>query len=105
MLSFCKTHVSTPYKNKLGFAFNKLKKFSPAETPNSAPTLNPNSLIQKKNCLVEPFLKKSKPGNTFQFERLGYFCKDTDSSQNNPVFNRTIELRDTWSKLKPGNIS
>ena len=42
---------------------------------------------------------------TVQFERLGYFWKDIDSSQINPIFNRTIELRDTWSKLKAVNIS
>lgn len=62
--------------------------------------LNPKSLIQKKNCLVEPFLKKSKPGNTFQFERLGYFCLDKLSSSSSLIFNRAVALRDTWSKQK-----
>ena len=67
--------------------------------------LNKESILIHKNCKLEPSLLKFGCEETVQFERLGYFCKDTDSSQINPIFNRTIELRDTWSKLNPSNIS
>lgn len=60
--------------------------------------LNPNSLITIKDALVEPFIKNTKPGDKFQFERLGYFCTDPESTSENIVFNRTVPLRDNWSK-------
>lgn len=47
-----------------------------------------------------PALAESKPGDRVQFERLGYFCKDKDSTASLPVFNRTATLRDTWAKLE-----
>lgn len=63
--------------------------------------LNPNSLEILTNALVEPFLKDSKPGDRFQFERHGYFCVDTKYSSNEKlVFNRTVTLKDSWSKTK-----
>lgn len=61
--------------------------------------LNPNSLRVIDNAQLEPSLTFSKPGDRFQFERLGYFCTDLDSSTKKLVINRTIELRDTWAKL------
>jgi glutaminyl-tRNA synthetase len=42
----------------------------------------------------------AKPGDKFQFQRLGYFCVDPDTTDNRPVFNRTVPLRDSWSKKK-----
>jgi glutaminyl-tRNA synthetase len=49
---------------------------------------------------VEPSLKETRPGEPYQFERLGYFCMDSvDSSKDKPVFNRTETLRDTWAKI------
>jgi glutaminyl-tRNA synthetase len=60
--------------------------------------LNPGSL-EIVTCQVEPSLAKAKPGDRFQFERLGYFCLDPDSTQDKPVFNRTVTLRDTWAKI------
>ena len=48
--------------------------------------------------MVEPSLKSAQVGTVFQFERLGYFCVDKDSSVDDLVFNRTVSLRDTWSK-------
>ncbi len=63
--------------------------------------LNPNSLEILKTCKVEPYLKNAKPGERFQFERLGYYCVDSkDSSENNLVFNRTVTLRDSWAKIE-----
>jgi glutaminyl-tRNA synthetase len=51
--------------------------------------------------MVEPSLAVAKPGDRYQFERLGYFCVDPDrSSQNKIVFNRTVTLRDTWAKIR-----
>ncbi len=63
--------------------------------------INPNSLEIITNGKLEPFLKDAKPGEKFQFERLGYFCVDSfDSNEKNLVFNRTVPLRDTWSKIE-----
>jgi len=74
------------------------------EVPDDAPegedfrsNLNPDSLKILKG-FVEPGLKGSKPGDKFQFQRLGYFCIDPDSSAEKPVFNRTTTLRDSWTK-------
>ncbi len=62
--------------------------------------LNPSSLDVLSHCKVEPALKASKPFDRFQFERLGYFCIDPDSTAESLVINRTAELRDTWGKLQ-----
>ncbi|NNL80089.1 MAG: glutamine--tRNA ligase, partial [Flavobacteriaceae bacterium] len=59
--------------------------------------LNPDSLNVVK-AFLEPSLESSKPGDRFQFQRLGYFCMDDDSTQDKLVFNRTVPLRDTWSR-------
>jgi glutaminyl-tRNA synthetase len=62
--------------------------------------LNPNSLEILASCRVEPSLAGAPPGSRYQFERLGYFCVDPDSSPEKLVFNRTVSLRDTWSKIQ-----
>ncbi|MEK6285778.1 MAG: glutamine--tRNA ligase/YqeY domain fusion protein [Acidobacteriota bacterium] len=62
--------------------------------------LNPNSLEALSGCKAEPSLRDSAPGSRYQFERLGYFCVDPDSASGKLVFNRTIVLRDTWSKIE-----
>jgi glutaminyl-tRNA synthetase len=62
--------------------------------------LNPNSIEVLTGCKVEPSLGSAKPGDRFQFERMGYFCVDTDSSSGKLVFNRTATLRDTWAKIE-----
>jgi len=61
--------------------------------------LNPRSLevVQGK---AEPSLATAQPGDRYQFERLGYFCADKNSTAERLVFNRTVELRDTWAKLQ-----
>ncbi|MCC8088368.1 MAG: glutamine--tRNA ligase/YqeY domain fusion protein [Rikenellaceae bacterium] len=60
--------------------------------------LNPDSL-KVVEAYVEPSLYASKVGDKFQFERLGYFCKDKNSTPEKPVFNRTVTLKDTWAKV------
>jgi len=62
--------------------------------------LNPNSLEILTSCLVEPILAGASSGSRYQFERLGYFCVDPDSSSEKLVFNRAVSLRDTWSKIQ-----
>lgn len=62
--------------------------------------LNPNSLEALTQCKVEPGLRDAVAGARYQFERMGYFCVDADSSPGRPVFNRTIGLRDTWAKIE-----
>jgi len=60
--------------------------------------INPNSLQIDRKARLEPNLKDAKPGERFQFTRLGYFVVDPDSTPDNLVFNRTVTLRDTWKK-------
>jgi glutaminyl-tRNA synthetase len=62
--------------------------------------INPDSINILKSCRIEPSLENSKPGDKFQFERLGYFCVDPDSTKKKLVFNRTVNLRDTWAKIQ-----
>jgi glutaminyl-tRNA synthetase len=77
------------------------------EDPNDFPegsditaNLNPDSLEVISGAVVEPSLANARPGDRFQFERLGYFCADPDSTSEKLVFNRTITLRDTWAKIE-----
>lgn len=60
--------------------------------------MNPDSLKILSDCYVEPFVKDSKPLDHFQFERLGYFNLDFDATPEKPVFNLTVQLRDSWAK-------
>ena len=62
--------------------------------------LNPDSLKIVKNCKVEKYLKDAKLGDSFQFQRNGYYNVDIDSTPDNLVFNRTVPLRDSWAKKK-----
>ncbi|MFO8101984.1 MAG: glutamine--tRNA ligase/YqeY domain fusion protein [Dehalococcoidia bacterium] len=62
--------------------------------------LNPDSLEIVSDCKVEPGLADAVPGNRYQFERMGYFCVDPDSSEGKLVFNRTITLRDSWARIE-----
>jgi glutaminyl-tRNA synthetase len=62
--------------------------------------INPNSLHINKNAFVEPSLAKVKVGDNFQFQRLGYFNVDNDSTAENIVFNRTVALKDSWAKVE-----
>jgi glutaminyl-tRNA synthetase len=62
--------------------------------------LNPSSLDVLADCKLEPSLARAAAGARFQFERLGYFCADPDSTPGRPVFNRTVTLKDTWARIK-----
>ncbi len=72
---------------------------NPAEYDNFKDYLNPKSLEILKSCRVEPSLGGSKPADQYQFERIGYFCVDPESSEDALIFNRTVMLRDTWAKI------
>lgn len=65
--------------------------------------INPDSVKIVTHAKVEPSLAEAGAGRQFQFERLGYFCVDLDSRLNALVFNRTVELRDTWTKIEQTN--
>lgn len=60
--------------------------------------INPESLKINNNCYVEEYLAEKKPGDYLQFQRIGYFMLDTDSSHNHLVFNKTVGLKDNWAK-------
>jgi len=62
--------------------------------------LNPNSLEVLTGCQAEPMIAGAKPGERFQFERMGYFCVDKDSQPGALVFNRTVTLRDPYAKIE-----
>ena len=62
--------------------------------------LNPDSLKVVQSCKIESFAKNVKSGDKFQFQRIGYFCVDPDSTAEHLVFNRTVSLKDSWSKAK-----
>jgi glutaminyl-tRNA synthetase len=82
------------------------EKLFTVEDPNDVPGsgdfmmyLNPKSL-EVVEAKAEPSLANAKPGDRYQFERLGYFCADKSGNGERLVFNRTVELRDTWAKLQ-----
>ncbi len=62
--------------------------------------LNPDSIEVIQNAVVEGAIRDAQSGDSFQFEREGYFCIDQDSSTNKLVINRTVTLRDTWAKIE-----
>jgi glutaminyl-tRNA synthetase len=62
--------------------------------------LNPGSIEELTSCRLEPCLKDAVAGTGYQFERLGYFCVDKDSNPEKPLFNRTVNLKDTWGKVQ-----
>ena len=75
--------------------------------PNDAPPgmawtdfINPNSLTALSGCKLEPSLADFNVGESVQFERVGYFVKDRDSTPETPVFNRTVTLRDAWARIQ-----
>jgi glutaminyl-tRNA synthetase len=62
--------------------------------------LNPDSETILERCYLEPAAARTSVGETVQFERLGYFCADPDSTPGHPVFDRTVTLRDSWARLQ-----
>ncbi|MDR1671824.1 MAG: glutamine--tRNA ligase/YqeY domain fusion protein [Alistipes sp.] len=77
--------------------FNRENPDECAENETFLTHLNPESLVVSK-ILMEPSLASATVGETFQFERIGYFSKDADSSAEKPVFNKTVGLKDSWAK-------
>ena len=61
--------------------------------------LNPDSVTVLRHCYVEPFAAERKAGEYLQFQRIGYFMADLDSTPEHPVFNKTVGLKDTWAKM------
>jgi glutaminyl-tRNA synthetase len=72
----------------------------PGESEDYLADLNPDSLQVLTGCKIEPVVAGAPPGTRYQFERLGYFCVDPDSSTGRLVFNRTVTLKDTWAKIE-----
>ncbi len=68
------------------------------ENPTTESTPNPSSLIINREALLEPYCANAEPGKSYQFFRLGYFCLDKDSDGQKLVFNKTVGLKDTFSK-------
>ena len=62
--------------------------------------INPDSLKVIDNCKIEPSVADTNPQDRFQFERMGYFCTDKDSTADKLVFNKTVGLKDTWAKMQ-----
>ncbi|MGZ4777798.1 MAG: glutamine--tRNA ligase, partial [Thermoanaerobaculia bacterium] len=79
------------------------KSENPEESGNFLDDLNPNSLEVIRDARVEPGVRGSSPLSRFQFERLGYFCVDMDSTAEKLVFNRTATLKDAWAKAASGS--
>jgi glutaminyl-tRNA synthetase len=73
---------------------------SPEEGKTYLDYVNADSMKVLAGAKVEPFVKNAIAGDRFQFERQGYFCLDSDSTSEKSVFNRTVELRDTWAKIE-----
>ncbi|MHC4330601.1 MAG: glutamine--tRNA ligase, partial [Planctomycetota bacterium] len=80
--------------------FTKENPDNAAEGEDFKANLNPNSLEILSSCRVEPSLTDAEPLNRYQFERLGYFCADKNSTIEKPVFNRTATLRDPWARMQ-----
>jgi len=78
--------VENPYKVEEGDSFKD--------------NLSPDSLKILKDCRLEPSLQNVKPGDVYQFERIGYFCADINSTKEKIIFNRTVTLKDEWAKIK-----
>lgn len=84
--------------------FKKERPDEAADGKDFRSNLNPQSLQILSDCMAEPSLKDAKPFDRFQFERLGYFCIDADTTDDRLVINRTVTLRDTWAKAQKKGV-
>jgi glutaminyl-tRNA synthetase len=82
------------------YLFSKADPEDAEEGSDFKANLNPSSLEKLTSCKIEPSLADAKPGNRYQFLRLGYFCVDPDSTEKKLVFNRTVSLYDPWAKIE-----
>lgn len=76
------------------------KTADPDEGGDFIKNINPDSLKILRDCALEPSLQDVKPGDFFQFERLGYFCVDKNSVPEKLIFNRSVTIKDTWAKIE-----
>jgi glutaminyl-tRNA synthetase len=83
-----------------GNLFAKADPYDLEEGQDVLDNLNPDSLEILTTAKLEPSLSSAKPGDHFQFERVGYFCPDPDSTPAKLVFNRTLPLKDSWAKIQ-----
>ncbi|MFY9676520.1 MAG: glutamine--tRNA ligase/YqeY domain fusion protein [Terriglobales bacterium] len=79
---------------------NRLTETQIAEGKDFTANLNPTSLEVIAHAKLEPSLANAPVERRYQFERLGYFCVDSDSKPGNPVFNRTVALKDAWARIE-----
>ena len=92
---------SNSFKTKVNLFSNLFTVEKPDEYGSIKEVINPNSMETFYNAQIENHLLEAMPGEKFQFERLGYFCVDQiDSTNNLPIFNRTVTLRDSWAKIQ-----
>ena len=95
------THAITAEVRLYDHLFAKEDPDEVAEGSDWLANINPKSVECLMDCRIEPCLSTTKPGERFQFERLGYFCVDSEeTSAERLVFNRTVTLRDTWAKME-----
>jgi glutaminyl-tRNA synthetase len=80
---------------------NDVEEAAAGQPPNDVlSNLNPHSLEIVTDAALEPSLANAQPGAPYQFERVGYFCLDPDSTPEELVFNRTLPLKDSWAKIE-----
>jgi glutaminyl-tRNA synthetase len=94
--------VSHAIKAEVRIYDHLFTKIDPEDAPEGKDyrsNLSPNSLEIIENCMVEPDLVNAKPGERFQFLRMGYYCVDISSGESKLIFNRTVGLKDTWAKV------
>jgi glutaminyl-tRNA synthetase len=96
----CATHALPAKVRLYDHLFAKENPEDVDEGADFTSNLNPNSLQVLDKCRVEPSLADAEPLSRCQFERLGYFCVDPDSTPSRLIFNRTVTLRDTWAKIQ-----
>ena len=80
--------------------YESLLQVPEVQSDNWLDDLNPNSLVTRQGCKVEPHLADAQALERWQFERIGYFCTDPDSQPDKLVFNSTVGLKDAWAKAK-----
>ncbi|HEV2135201.1 MAG TPA: glutamine--tRNA ligase/YqeY domain fusion protein [Terracidiphilus sp.] len=80
--------------------FTKPDPYDVEEGQDVLSNLNPNSLEVLTGAKLEPSLAEAKVGEHFQFERVGYFCLDSDATETTKIFNRTLPLKDTWARIE-----
>ena len=93
-------HSISAHVRLYGHLFKKENPLKLEEGEDFKDSINPDSAKTITGCKLEPSLSGAKPGDVFQFERLGYFCVDTDSDDKKIIFNRTATLKDEWAKIK-----